>query len=117
MPIFSFTVANTYHLAGNVFSGFTGSKLTMLTRKIRYRETFVSPLTLPEMVSGGIDNLIVHTSVFGGRRHEAERFWEKGEGRMCMQCCGHDHFGSCTETAKCYICAGEHEGAKQECAA
>jgi hypothetical protein len=34
---------------------------------------------------------------------------------MCMQCCGHDHFGKCTETAKCYICAGEHEGAKHQC--
>ena len=36
---------------------------------------------------------------------------------MCMQCCGHDHFGKCIETAKCYICAGEHEGAKHQCVA
>jgi hypothetical protein len=36
---------------------------------------------------------------------------------MCMQCCGHDHLGKCTEMGKCYICAGEHEGAKHQCVA
>lgn len=63
------------------------------------------------------DSILSKGLSFGGRRHEAERFWERGEGRMCMQCCGHDHLGKCTETAKCYICAGEHEGAKHQCMA
>ena len=35
---------------------------------------------------------------------------------MCMQCCGGDHFGKCTERPQCYICAGEHEAAKHQCA-
>jgi hypothetical protein len=52
---------------------------------------------------------------FGGRRHEVERFWERGEGGMCMRCCGRDHFGQCTEDPKCFVCAGEHEGSKHEC--
>jgi hypothetical protein len=30
---------------------------------------------------------------YSGRRHKAERFWERGEGGMCMRCCGRDHFG------------------------
>lgn len=52
---------------------------------------------------------------FGGRRHEAERFWERGQGGMCARCCGRDHFGKCVEEAKCFICAGKHEGSKHEC--
>lgn len=52
---------------------------------------------------------------FGGRRHEVERFWEKGEGEMCMRCCGRDHFGQCTEDPKCFVCAGDHEGSNHEC--
>jgi hypothetical protein len=33
---------------------------------------------------------------------------------MCMRCCGRDHLGQCTEDAKCFVCAGEHEGSKHE---
>lgn len=52
---------------------------------------------------------------FGGRRHEVERFWERGEGRMCMRCCGSDHFGKCTGEARCFVCAGEHAGSQHHC--
>jgi len=55
--------------------------------------------------------------IFGGRRHEVERFWERGEGGLCMRCCGRDHFGQCTEDPKCFVCAGDHEGSKHECKA
>jgi hypothetical protein len=34
---------------------------------------------------------------------------------MCMRCCGRDHFGKCTEEAKCFVCAGNHEGREHEC--
>jgi hypothetical protein len=34
---------------------------------------------------------------------------------MCMLCCGRDHFGKCVEEAKCFVCAGKHEGSKHEC--
>lgn len=36
---------------------------------------------------------------------------------MCMRCCGRDHFGKCTGDAKCFVCAGKHEGAKHQCTA
>jgi hypothetical protein len=62
------------------------------------------------------DAILAKGLSFDGRCHEAERFWESGEGRTCMQCCRRDHFGKCTEMARCYICAGEHEGAKHQCA-
>ena len=52
---------------------------------------------------------------FGGRRHEVERFWERGEGRMCMRCSGSDHFAKCTEEARCFVCAGEHAGSEHHC--
>ena len=32
--------------------------------------------------------------VQGGRRHETERFWERGQGGMCMRCYGRDHFAA-----------------------
>jgi hypothetical protein len=35
---------------------------------------------------------------------------------MCMRCCGRDHFGKCAEEAKCFVCAGDHEGMKYQCA-
>lgn len=76
-----------------------------------------STLVLTVKTKHAADTIMAKGLSFGGRRHEAERFWEKGEGKMCMQCCGHDHFVKCTEMAKCYICAGEHEGAKHQCAA
>jgi hypothetical protein len=75
-----------------------------------------SPLVLTVKTKHAADTILAKGLSFGGRRHEAERFWERGEGRMCMQCGGGDHFGKCTEMAKCYICAGDHEGAKHQCA-
>ena len=50
-----------------------------------------------------------------GRRHEVERFWERGRSGLCMRCCGRDHFGQCTGDTKCSICVGDHEGSKHEC--
>jgi DNA-binding ferritin-like protein len=75
-----------------------------------------STLVLTVKTKRAADTILVKGLSFGGRRHEAERFWERGEGRMCMQCCGGDHFGKCAEETNCYICAGEHEGAKHQCA-
>lgn len=63
------------------------------------------------------DAIMANGLQFGGRRHEAEKFWMKGEGGICLQCCGRDHFGKCTETAKCYVCAEQHEGANHRCKA
>lgn len=63
------------------------------------------------------DAIMAKGLTFGGRRHEVERFWERGEGGMCMRCCGRDHFGQCTEDPKCFVCAGDHEGSKHECTA
>lgn len=76
-----------------------------------------STLVLTLKTKHAADTILAKGLSFGGRRHEAERFWKKGEGSMCMQCCGQDHFGRCPELAKCYICAGEHEGAKHLCVA
>lgn len=76
-----------------------------------------STLVLTVKTKHAADAILAKGLSFGGRRHEAERFWEKVEGRMCMRCCGRDHLGKCTETARCYICAGGHEGDKHHCAA
>jgi hypothetical protein len=61
------------------------------------------------------DTMMAKGLSFGGRRHEVEKFWEKGEGGICTHCCGRDHFGKCTEVAKCFVCAEEHEGAEHRC--
>lgn len=61
------------------------------------------------------DSIMVKGLSFGGRRHEAEKFWTKGEGGICMQCCGRDHFGKCNEAARCYVCAEDHEGSGHRC--
>lgn len=50
------------------------------------------------------DVMVAKALTFGGKRHEVERFWERGEGAMCMRCCGPDHFGQCTEEPKCFVC-------------
>lgn len=71
-----------------------------------------STLVLTVKTKHAADAILAKGLSFGGRRHEAERFWEKGEGRMCMQCCGRDHFGKCVAEAKCFVCVGEHEGGK-----
>jgi hypothetical protein len=61
------------------------------------------------------DTIMAKGLSFGGRRHEAEKFWMKGEGGICVQCCGRDHFGKCNETAKCYVCAEQHKGSEHRC--
>jgi hypothetical protein len=61
------------------------------------------------------DAILAKGLSFGGRRHEVERFWMKGEGAICMNCYGPDHFGKCAEAARCFICAGDHEGGKHKC--
>lgn len=67
-----------------------------------------STLLLTVKTKSAADTILAKGLSFGGRRHEAERFWERGEGRIRMQCCGGDHFGKCAEEAKCYISVGEH---------
>ena len=74
-----------------------------------------STLVLTVKNKQAADTIMAKGLSFGGRRHEAERFWERGQGGMCMRCCGRDHFGKCVEEAKCFICAGKHEGSKHEC--
>ena len=74
-----------------------------------------STLVLTVKSKQAADTIMAKGLSFGGRRHEAERFWERGQGGMCMHCCGRDHFGKCVEEAKCFICAGKHEGSKHEC--
>lgn len=74
-----------------------------------------STLVLTVKSKKAADLILAKGLSFGGRRHEVERFWERGEGGMCMRCCGRDHFGQCTEDPKCFVCAGDHEGSKHEC--
>jgi hypothetical protein len=74
-----------------------------------------STLVLTVKSKQAADAILAKGLSFGGRRHEAERFWERGEGRMCTHCCGRDHFGKCVEEAKCFVCAEGHEGAKHKC--
>lgn len=76
-----------------------------------------STLVLTVKSKKAADVIMAKGLTFGGKRHEVERFWEKGEGGMCMRCCGRDHFGQCTEEPKCFVCAGDHEGSKHECIA
>lgn len=76
-----------------------------------------STLVLTVKSKKAADVILAKGLSFGGRRHEVERFLERGEGGMCMRCCGRDHFGQCTEGPKCFVCAGEHEGRKHECIA
>jgi hypothetical protein len=102
----------------------TGSQLPYIPRWIksdklaeRFDDGAIkrSTLVLTVKTKQATDAILAKGLSFGGRRHEAERFWESGEGRIYMQCCRRDHFGKCTEMARCYICAGEHEGAKHQC--
>jgi hypothetical protein len=74
-----------------------------------------STLVLTVKSKQAADTIMAKGLSFGGRRHEAERFWERGQGGMCMRCCGRDHFGKCVEEAKCFVCAGKHEGREHEC--
>lgn len=74
-----------------------------------------STLVLTVKSKNAADAVLAKGLNFRGRCHEAERFWERGEGGMCMRCCGRDHFGQCTEGPKCFVYAGDHEGSKDEC--
>ena len=76
-----------------------------------------STLVLTVKSKKAADVIMAKGLTFGGRRHEVERFWERGEGGMCMRCCARDHFGQCNEDPKCFICAGDHEGSKHGCTA
>jgi hypothetical protein len=76
-----------------------------------------STLVLTVKSKQAADTIIAKGLSFSGRRHETERFWERGQGGMCMLCCGRDHFGKCVEEAKCLVYAGKHEGSKHECSA
>jgi hypothetical protein len=69
-----------------------------------------STLVLAVKSKRAADAILTKGLSFGSRRHEAERFWERGEGEICIRCCGRGHFGKCTEEEKCFVCAGEHEG-------
>jgi hypothetical protein len=74
-----------------------------------------STLVLTVKSKRAADTIMAKGLSFGGRRHEAERFWERGQGGMCMRCCGRDHFRKCIEEAKCFVCAGTYEGKEHEC--
>jgi hypothetical protein len=76
-----------------------------------------STLVLTVKSKQAADVILARGLSFGGRRHEVERFWERGEGRMCTRCCGRDHLGKCTEEARCFVCAGEHTGSEHHCSA
>lgn len=105
----------------------------MMGEKLPYAPRWIKGDTLSERYHGGTvkrstlvltvkskqtaDYILAKGLSFGGRRHEAERFWERGEGGMCLRCCGRDHFGKCTEQAKCFVCAAEHEGSEHQCTA
>jgi hypothetical protein len=74
-----------------------------------------STLVLTVKSKRAADTIMAKGLSFGGRQHEAERFWERGQGGMYMRCCGRDHFGKCIEEAKCFVCARIHEGKEHEC--
>jgi hypothetical protein len=76
-----------------------------------------STLVLTVKSKKAADVILAKGLTFGGRRHEVERFWERGEGGICIRCCGRDHFGQYTEDPKCFLCAENHEGSKHECTA
>jgi len=63
------------------------------------------------------DSIMAKGLSFGGRRHEADRFWTRGEGGICTDCCGRDHFGKCNKAARCYVCAENHPGSEHRCQA
>jgi hypothetical protein len=73
-----------------------------------------STLVLTVKSKQATDTIIAKGLSFGGRRHETERFWERGQGGICMRCYGCDHFGKCTEEARCFVCAGNYEGREHE---
>jgi hypothetical protein len=87
------------------------------TLSLRYQNGSIKKSTLVLTVKSkqAADTIMAKGLSFGGKRHETERFWERGQGGMCKRCCGRDHFGKCVEEAKCFVCAGKHEGSEHEC--
>lgn len=71
-----------------------------------------STLILTVKSKRAADAILAKGLSFGRRRHKVERFWEKGEGRVCLHYYGQDHFSKCTEAPRCFIYAGEYEGSK-----
>jgi hypothetical protein len=113
-----------FRLARREIELMTGEQLPYAPRRIkgdtrgeRYKDGTIKKSTLALRVKSkqAVDTILAKGLAFGGRRHKAERFWERGQGGMCMCCCGRDHFGKCAEEAKCFVCAGKHEGSKHEC--
>jgi hypothetical protein len=74
-----------------------------------------STLVLTVKSKRAADTILAKGLSFGGRRHEAERFWEKGEDRICLHCYDRGHFGKCTKAPRCFVCAGGHEGSEHQC--
>lgn len=46
------------------------------------------------------DTMLAKGLLFGGKRHEVERFWLPGEGGICTHCCGPDHRPVNSQTVK-----------------
>lgn len=92
----------------------TGDRLPYAPRWItsdgleeRFHSEFItrSSLVVTAKSKAAADNIMAKGLSFRGRPHEGERYWTKGEGGTCTNCCGHDHFGKCDEAARCYVCA------------
>ena len=76
-----------------------------------------SSLVVTVKSKAAADTIMAKGLSFGGRRHEAERFWTRGEGGICTDCCGRDHFGKCNEATRYYVCAENHPGSEHRCQA
>lgn len=111
-------------LAREEIESMTGESLPYAPRWIRsdgleerFHSTSITRSSLVVTVKSktAADTIMAKGLSFGGRRHEAEKFWMKGEGGICMHCCGRDHFGKCREAARCYVCADDHAGSEHRC--
>jgi hypothetical protein len=63
------------------------------------------------------DTLIAKELLFEGYNHTVDRYWEIGPKEICSKCLkfGHTNYRGCSETFKCYICAGNHETSEHKC--
>ena len=63
------------------------------------------------------DKCIAKGLEFGGKKHTVEAFWEYKPENICPKCSefGHNSYKVCVKQAKCYICAGQHEGREHKC--